>query len=201
MTRLCHFVSLLAAIFFYQSVCATPIPKDTTLYKPVVDSLIRIALLAKQPNPGVIISKFRRPATDVVVAVEAFLKCPDCQIMDNNTYQAMKIDSVRMLLSSFKNAVLANEEDLIQRNSPANISFKANGWRVFKSIKTSERIHRKDLNFFCVASITKPVYLGSYAVVVVDRLFYHQRGGGYLQLLKREHGQWQTLAITQLWHH
>jgi hypothetical protein len=167
----------------------------------VVDSLIRIALLAKQPNPVVIISKLRKPATEVVLAVEAFLKCPDCQIMNSNTYQAMATDSVRLLLSSFRSAVLVDEKELSQSTSPAKISFKANGWRVFKSIKSSERIRQKDPNFFCVASITKPVYLGSYAAVVVDRLFYHERGGGYIQLMKRERGQWQTLAITQLWHH
>jgi hypothetical protein len=163
--------------------------------------LIRIAQLAKQPNPVVVISEFRKPVLGISSAVETFLNCPDCQIMDGNTYQAMKIDSVRMLLASFKNVVLVDAKNLRQNEGPAKIIFKANAWRVFKSIKSSERIHQKYPNFFCVASITEPVYLGKYAAVVVDRLFYNERGGGYIQLLKKQRGQWQTLTIAELWHH
>ena len=198
---------VLLLLLSHQPSQAIATSNDSIIYKMVVDSLIQIALANKQLHPIVIISRSERLSKSKNFAGESL----------NETVHSYAEDSINYLRTAGNRKVLRNGQlrDILlsvtffNRNniplpdseSPAQIRYKSNGWNLFKSYKKIKRYRERNPEFFCVADITKPVYAGDYAVVVIDRQFNPLGGGGYMQIFKKTERKWLTYALVTLWNY
>jgi hypothetical protein len=183
------------------------ISNDSLIYKNVIDSLVQIALRAKQLHPIVIISeskRLRKPKgpndeslTDII---HSYAKDSIDYLHNAANYKVLENKQLRKVLLSVGQFTRCTIPLPISE-TPAQIRYKSNGWTVFKSYEKIEQYRKKNPDFFCVADVTKPIYSGDYALVVIDRQFNPLGGGGYIHIFKRSEGEWQTYVITNLWHY
>ncbi len=186
---------------------AMTISDDSIIYKHVVDSLVQIALRAKVLHPIVIISESKRlrnrkglddeSLSDII---HSYAEDSIHYLHNAANYQVLENRQLRRMLLSVKQFNRCTIPLPIS-GSPAQIYYKSNGWAIFKSYVKIKQYRKRSPNFFCVADVTKPIYAGDYALVVVDRQFNPLGGGGYMHIFKRLGGKWRTYALANLWHY
>jgi hypothetical protein len=115
-------------------------------------------------------------------------------------YRVLRNIYLRNVLLSIKQFE-RNKTHLPIIRSSAQIRYKSNGWSVCKNYEKIKHYRKNNPDFFCVADMTKPVFAGDYAIIVVDHQFNPLGGGGYMHIFKRIEGAWKTYALINLWNH
>ena len=191
----------------YRQTKGAAINDDTAIYKQVINSLVQVALVHGQLHPIVIISESKRlkkPESpneeSLKYIVHSYAEDSINYLHNAENYKVLENKQLRNVLLSISEF---NRSDIIFSGlkSAAKIRHKSNGWSIFKSYKKAKRYRKNNPEFFCVADITKPVYAGDYAIVVIDRQFGPLGGGGYMHIFKNLEGKWQTYALVNLWHY
>jgi hypothetical protein len=207
--KLFYKLSIIAVLLLLsqQQTRATALNGDTTLYEQVVDSLIRIAFTSKQLHPIVIVSESKRlrkpkgPNDESLSSiVHSYAEDSINYLHNSENYKVLENRQLRKVLLSI-GQFDRTDMPLSFIKTPAQIHYKANGWTVFKSFEKTKQYRKRNPEFFCVADITKPIYAGDYAIVVIDRQFNLLGGGGYMHIFKKLEGKWQTYALVNLWHY
>lgn len=180
---------------------------DSILYQQVIDSLIQVALVNKQLHPIIIISKSKRlkkpkGLNDEDVSADIHLYAEDSinYLHNAENYKVMENKQLRRMLLSI-GQLDRNSAPLPLLKTSAQIQYKVDGWAIFKNYAKANRFRKNNPKFFCVADITKPVYNGDYAIVVVDHQFAPLGGGGYMHIFKKTERKWQTYALVNLWNY
>ncbi len=199
-------IALLLLLSHKQSKAIT-ISNDTVIYKQVIDSLIQIALVHNQLRPLVIISeskRLRKPRgsddENLSYTIHSYAQDSVDYLHNAQNYKVLENKKLRNILLSIKQFERGSIP-IFYLKSPAQISYKVNAWAIFKNQEKITRYRKKNPDFFCAADVTKPIYVGDYALVVIDRQFNTLGGGGYMHIFKKADGKWQTYALVNLWHY
>ena len=173
--------------------------KDAIIYKIVIDSLVVNCSRINKTRPFILVSRMWKSTSEVEEIINSGV--------DNNSFlmsvpkeqvRAINNDSIRLFLRNMKGFQLAQTE-LLTVSTSVRLIIKNNARNIFRSQSVFRRFQRRNPDFACVASVSKPAYYGSYAFVITDYQFGMLGGGCHIQILRRTNNQWSTIGMVNLW--
>ena len=203
--KLLHRIALFIALVLPKQIRASITVNDTTLYQQVVDSLIADVVLEDDQMRLMLIfgksdgfNNLKRPGYESLSKLVYLYAQGKIGGHTQADTRVRKNKELNMALSNAKDFV-RNDFPLSSVKTSVVTRYKNDIWNVFRSYETANRFSNENPGFFFgLIDMTKPLYKGDYAIIIVDRRFSILGGDIYMHVFKKVAGRWQTYARVSL---